>query len=502
MGVPQKISPFMRQCFVTATVGFNIISFGCAIGFPAILLPQLHERDSSFHLTKDQESWIAAILPLSVLSGNFIAPPIMDRLGRKMTHYVLTLVSLIGWYITIMATSFEALMIGRLWQGVSGGLLTTMRSVLIGEYTSPKNRGAFLTTVSLTQAFGVFLSHLLGSLLTWQMVALICVFFPFISLIMVIYTPESPSWLVTRGRYEECREIFRWLRGYDEEEELADMIQSRLAYEHAEIKESIRKSERNWFRNLVTMIRKREFYKPIILMVISNILMHVSGASTFAPYATMVVGLLMGPNANPYFWMVFLDAQRIVSNTLAVYIINRVNRRTMVFATGALSVLSHIAIVVYVYYKQNGWNYESIWLPALLINLQFVAVGMGMVPMPQVIGGEIFPLQYRSIGGTISMATGTGLMFVALKTFPDLIEKTGLHGTYGIYAIIIIVNLVVMMAWLPETRGKTLQEIEDELRGRPLKIEEIQARESLQSNPIEIYKRKMSERRCSSPTIV
>ncbi|XP_023939695.2 facilitated trehalose transporter Tret1-like [Bicyclus anynana] len=497
MAVRERISPFMRQCFVTAAVGLNIISFGCVIGFPAILLPQL--TGSELRLSKEQESWYASVLPLSVLTGNFLTPPIMDRLGRKTTHYALTVISLVASYVTIMATSFEALMIGRCCQGLSGGLLTTLRSVLIGEYTSPKNRGAFLTTVSLSQAFGVFFVHLLGSFLSWQNTALVCVFLPFISLIMVIYKPESPSWLLRRGRYHECREVFRWLRGYEEEGELSEMIEARLAYERAEIKDSYDKQ--NWFRKLISIIGKREFYKPIILMIISNVLMHISGASTFAPYATLILGLLMGPNANAYFWMVFLDSLRLVSNTLAVYVINRVNRRTMVLATGLLSLASHVAIAYYVYFKQNGWNYEGVWLPALLINLQFVAVGMGMVPMPQVIGGEIFPLEYRSTGGTISMATGGGVMFLALKTFPDLIDKTGLHGTYGLYAVIILVNLVIMMMWLPETKGKTLQQIEDELRGRPLKVEEIQARESLQSNPIVMYKRKLSEIHCSTTNI-
>lgn len=389
-------------------------------------------------------------------------------------------------------------MIGRFWHGVAGGLLTTLRSVLIGEYTSPKNRGAFLTTVSLSQAFGVFLVHLLGSLLSWQRTALICLFLPFISLIMVIYTPESPSWLLTKGRYDECREVFRWLRGREEEDELSDMIEARLAYEKAAIKAS----HRNWFRNLTSIVREREFYKPIVIMIISNVLMHLSGASTFAPYATMILLLVMGPNANAYFWMVFLDVLRLTSNGLAVYVINRTKRRTMVLATGVLSVASHLAIACYVYFRQSGWNYEDIWLPALLINLQFLAVGMGMVPMPQVIGGEIFPLEYRSVGGTISMGVGGGIMFIALKTFPDLVDRTGLYGTYALYSGIMVASLIVMMIWLPETRGKTLQQIEDELRGRPLKEEEIQARESLQSDPVAVYKRKLSERRCSSPTFV
>ncbi|XP_052745398.1 facilitated trehalose transporter Tret1 [Bicyclus anynana] len=493
----------LEECFVTAAVGLNIISFGCTIGFPAILLPQL--TGSKILLSKEQESWYAAILPLSVLIGNFVTPPIMDGFGRKVTHYALTIISLVGWCITIIANSFEALIIGRFWQGIAAGLLTTLRSVLIGECTRPEHRGAFLTTVSISQAFGVFFVHLVGSFLSWQRTAIICVFVPFVSLVMVAYTPKSPSWLLKKGRYDECKEVFRWLRGSDAEDELSQMIQARLAYKRAEIKNP--SFTRHWFINLISIIRKREFYKPVILMVISNILMHISGASTFSPYAILILGLLMGSDANIYFWMVFLDTNRFVTNILAIYIINRVKRRTMVLATGVLSVASHVAIACYVYFKQNGWDYEGIWLPALLINLQFLAVGTGMVPMPQVIGGEIFPLEYRSIGGTISMAAGVGIMFVALKTFPNLTQNVGLEGTYGLYAVILLVNLIALMLWLPETKGKTLQQIEDELRGDTFRDGEILEEksllceeESLLCEEDLLLCEEHNESRCSSPT--
>ncbi|XP_050357237.1 facilitated trehalose transporter Tret1-2 homolog [Nymphalis io] len=492
------LNPFFCQCFVTAAVGINIIGFGCILGFPAILLPQLHTPDTPVPVTKEAESWIVAALALSVLAGNFISPPIMDRLGRKMTHYALTVIFLIGWFTIILATSVEALIVGRILHGIAGGLLSTLRSILIGEYTSPRNRGAFLTIVSLSQAFGIFIVHLIGSFLSWQKTAFVCVFFPFVSLVMIIYTPESPSWLVSRGRYDECRQVFKWLRGNEENDELEDMIEARLAFEQAAVKEN---KNQNWFSKLATIIRKREFYIPIIIMIHSNILLQFSGGPIMSSYSTVIMNLLMGPKANAYFWMVFIDTQRIIFNTIAIFIINRTKRRVMIFTTGLLSVESHFAIAIYAYCRNHGWDYDPVWLPALLINLQYLAVAIGTVPMPQVIGGEVFPLEYRSIGGTISQAAGGVAMFVALKTFPTLLDKTGLHGTYTFYGAILLVNLIIVLILLPETKGKTLQQIENEFRGRALKLEELEAKQSLQSNPIEIYKRKVSER-SSSPVLL
>lgn len=367
--------------------------------------------------------------------------------------------------------------------GITGGILITLRSVLIGEYTSPKNRGAFLTTVSLTQTFGIFFSHLLGSLLSWQKTALICAFFPFVSLVMIMYTPESPSWLVSKGRYDECREVFRWLRGTREDDELEDMIEARIAFDQAAIKESI---DNNICRKLIRIIKKKEFYKPIIIMINGNMLMQFSGGTTMAAFSTVIISLLMGPSANAHFWMVILDSQRIICNAFAVFVINRTRRRVMLLSTGILSIASHVGIAVYVYCKINGWNYDALWLPVLLINLQYFAVATGTVPVPQVIGGEVFPLEYRTIGGFISLTTGCGVMFVTLKTFPQLIDSTGLHGTYIVYGSILVLNLIIMLALLPETKGKTLQQIEDEFRGVRLRLDNLEEKHSLQSNSINI----------------
>ncbi|XP_022836133.1 facilitated trehalose transporter Tret1-like [Spodoptera litura] len=493
-----RFSPFWKQCFVTASVGSNIIGHGAVIGYPGILLPQLHLVDSAFKLDAASASWIASILGITQLVGSFISPPIMEKFGRRAAHFTATVPNLIGWFVITMATNFEVLFAGRILQGLSIGMLSPLRSVLIGEYSSPKNRGAFLTTVSLSQSFGIFFVHLVGSLLSWQQAALICSFFPFISIIMTIYSPESPSWLVTKGRHDECRRVFRWLRGDDEEDELEEMIEGRLLYEKAMISASFNRKN-NRIRKIITTIKKKEFYKPIILMMHAHVLVNFAGGTTMSAYSTMIIGVVMGPQVNAHFWMIFLGAQRFVSNTLAVFAINKFKRRTMMFATGGLSIFAQFALAAYVYFKQQGTlPYDAVWIPILLINLKFFAVATGMLPLPNVIGGEVFPLEYRSIGGTISLASFSATFFLVLKTFTGLVESVGMYGTYVVYGCIITYCMVVIWFLLPETKDRTLQQIEDEFRGRPLGPEEIEVRKSLQADPIVAYKRKMSARRCSS----
>lgn len=267
------------------------------------------------------------------------------------------------------------------------------------------------------------------------------------------------------------------------------MIEARIRMKN--ISESQGKNN-NRLKSLSTTIQKKEFYKPIIIMMHANFLIHFSGATTMASYSTKILGLLMGPEANLHFWMIFLDSQRIFFNGIAVYIVNRTKRRTMFYTIGSLSVIAHLAIAFYVW-NTKGVESRSIWLPALLINIQFFTVAVGMLPLPNVIAGEVFPLEYKGIGGMFSMISNAGFLFTVLKTFPALTGAVGLEGTYVLYACLLTYNLLVILFMLPETYGKTLQQIEDEFRGRPLAPEEMEARKSLAGETVIELKEKKKD---------
>ncbi|KAJ2948881.1 hypothetical protein O0L34_g5811 [Tuta absoluta] len=455
-----RFTPFIKQCFVTTAVCMDVIGHGSIVGYPAVLLPQL-KADPVIPLTDDEASWIASVLGIAMLIGIFLTPPAMGRLGRKKAHYIVIFALVASWCIFSFATTFEELLLARIFQGVSFGMFTPLRSVLIGEYTSPKNRGAFLTTIGLAQGFGIMMAHLIGSLVHWKTTALICMVFSVVSYLMTVYSPESPSWLADKGRFDECREVFHWLRGDEENKELEEMIKARMV-----MKKPASNRQENSLKQIGETILKKEFYKPCYIMFNTYLMLSFSGAMTIAAYSTRIISILIGPEADPNTWMVALDSQRIFTNTAAIFVINRVKRRTMTFITLGLCIVSHVAIAGYVYAKSNNYfSYDALWLPGILLLSHYVSIGTGMVPLPGVIAGEVFPLAYRSIGGSISIAFYSAFMFLSLKTFPALEDSIGLHGTYMVYAGLLFYCLVGLWWQLPETMGKTLQQIEDEYRG-------------------------------------
>ncbi|XP_026317292.1 uncharacterized protein LOC113228240 [Hyposmocoma kahamanoa] len=143
--LPTTFIGVAEQCFVSGAVCINVLGYSCMVGFPAVLLPQLREPGSLIPLTRDQESWITSLVGFAMLAGNFITPGIMDQWGRRPMHIIVSIINILGWVINALSTSFPILFFGRTVQGIGFGMFMSLRSALVGEYTSPSNRGSFLT---------------------------------------------------------------------------------------------------------------------------------------------------------------------------------------------------------------------------------------------------------------------------------------------------------------------------------------------------------------------
>ncbi|XP_048000592.1 facilitated trehalose transporter Tret1-like [Leguminivora glycinivorella] len=424
----------------------------------------------------------------------------MAKSGRKLANLISILPMLVGWFSILLATSVTGLLLARFLQGVSMGMIATLGPVLIGEYTSPKNRGAFLMTLSLAIAIGVLTVHTVGSYFGWQTAALLCAFISFINLLIVINCPESPSWLADQGRYDECKRVFRWLRGDDEEEELHSMIDTSLVIreskEDGEAKDSFTWKVKSGLVYLNETVRKRQFYKPIFIMMHLYTLGQWGGANVMSAYTTKILENVVGPNAIFGLIIISLGTQRIISNSSAVYVIKKIRRRTMLLTTTLINISAYLTIAGYTYAKINGYlPFDHPLIGIILCHIHMFSIATGTVPLPLIIAGELFPLEYRSLAGGISVLFVSINLFLTVKTLPYLFATIGLPGAYCIYAGVVAYCLVVCWMVLPETKDRTLQDIEEEFMGRPLSPEELMSTLSLTSL------KHNTDRRCSAPMI-
>lgn len=422
--------------------------------------------------------------------GNFISPVLMNRFGRQRAHLISTIPALIGWVIFFLGSSVPLFLLARLLHGMALGLRTPLAAILVAEYTDPKYRGAFLGTFAISLGLGIFLSHLWGAHMTWRATAGVCALFPLISMAIISLSPESASWLVSKGKFEEAKKAFRWVRGEGEtqNEELEAMITAQKEEQKIELqRKDIKKFTCNgMFRAAVTTIKdalrifkRKEFYKPAVIAISMLVVFEFGGAHMFAAYGNIILqAVLNKTDPKDVAWQfTLLDLLRTVCAFVAIFLLKYFKRRTILFTSGFLTVLSMSAISVFIYMRKAEL-FTAPWLldivPMSLMIAYVLVFCLGLVPLNWVICGEVFPLAYRSLGSTLSTLFLTPSFMISMKTAPHLYSSVGVEGAFLVYSATLIVFLLIMYALLPETKDKTLQDIEDSFKGKTKVEQDVQ----------------------------
>ncbi|XP_041983966.1 facilitated trehalose transporter Tret1-like [Aricia agestis] len=452
---------FMRQLLAVSGVVLYMIGTGANIAYPGVLLEQLRQSDSVLRLTPDHESWIASILGLALISGIVVAPFCLQKFGRRLTNQLSTLPALAGWGLLIAARAPTALLISRSLQGFGMGIQAACAPVSIAEYSAPKHRGAFLATIAFSFATGMLLAHTFGTLLYWRSAAVACASFYLVSLILISLSPETPPYLASVGKYNECCKSFRWLRGYTEEseKELSVLLDSQK-------NKAVTVTKESRLKMIASIFKKPEFYKPTIIMMFMFILFQISGMTVVPSYTVPMMDEVTDKAIEPYTSMLMVDVVRFVTAVIGCGVVNRLNRRTVLFIGVYVSVTSLFCAALLLYLRDFGYIPEEYkWVPAIPTLTYIFGKTLGILTIPWAIAGEIFPLQYRSLGSGISGMFLSIMFFVVVKTAPTSFRQIGVKGTFCVYGLCIAICGAFLFFLLPETKGKTLYEIECHFKG-------------------------------------
>ncbi|KAJ0176975.1 hypothetical protein K1T71_006984 [Dendrolimus kikuchii] len=459
-------TPFLRQCYVTLGVTTNVMTIGLVVGYSAVIVPQLRET-KQIELDDESLSWIASIIGFSMIFGALIGPSIMSRQGRKTALITGCICNIIGWVLFIIASNMLMLIFARFFQGITVGILGVVAQVTIGEYTSPQYRGALLVLHPFSMCFGGLMQHVQGVYLTWKVVAVISLIINIVAILMVILSPETPSFLATKGRFDSCRKSFHWLRGHDEDDELEKMIKAAMLIKTDQGEEhfSVLKYGKDKIKYASETIKKKEFYKPVIIILHLQLLNLFSGSCLNETYAMEIFMDIFGNFNEMYYVLWSLDVQRIVTLALSMITIRKVKRKNVLLVTTLLNIIVFISIAGYVYGKLVGVFSNCTAVGVVLLHLHYFTMAAGCILLPNIIAGEICPLEYRGICGMISTLSYSTYLTVEFKTVALLFGKIGLQGAYLVYATVVGFSLIVLMMLLPETKDKTLLEIEWEFKG-------------------------------------
>lgn len=397
----------------------------------------------------------ASMAALAMAPGCLLSGWLLEKFGRRTTHYIICAPFLIGWILIAAAYNLSLILFGRLLTGLCVGLLGPLGPVYISETSEPRYRGFFLAGISLALSTGIMFTHVVGTFISWQWTSAICSLFPVLSVVLLLFVPESPTWLISKGRVEDGVKSFYWLRGYGDEAktELKGIIDNKI--------EADSKPTLTWLEKIKDL-QSPELLKPLFIMIIFFVTCQFSGVNAIAFYSIDIVEKAVGKGIDHYLAMSVIDILRLVASVVACVVCKQYGRRPLCMISGFFTALSMIALSMFLYWKPPNMS----WLPLLCLLVYIVAVSIGFVPLPWMMCGELFPTKVRGLGSGISSATTFIAFFFVVKTAPGMMTNFGEVITFLSYGVVAFIGTIILYFVLPETKGKSLQEIEEKFKSK------------------------------------
>lgn len=460
----------MQVCLgVVANMGG--ISAGANLGFSAVALPQMKHPNSTMVVSEEEASWIASVAALATPVGCLLSGWLLDRLGRRTALLWQNAPALLGWLL--LALPLDGLGLGPVYGGrILTGLATGMGSVpgtvYVAEVGLKQLRGMLVTWTSIAISLGIVIVYAVGALLpSWRLVAAVCAAFPVLTAALVFTVAvESPSWLLGRGRVAEARTALARSRlarrESDVDEELAAMVRERP-------RPAARSAAASGLRGVLSDLSRPECWKPLLIMNAFFLFQQLSGVFVVIFYA---VGMVVeaGVAFDPYLMAVMIGAARLLVTLATGFLSNKVGRRPLAIVSGAGMSVCMISLATHLLLQSRGQlglvPALGPWLPAAALVTFILASTLGFLTLPWAMIGEVFPARVRGAAGGFTTCSAYLYSFAMIKAHPGAVRVLERHGVFFFYGVMSLLGTVFVALALPETQGRSLQDVQDYFRGK------------------------------------
>ncbi|XP_076680073.1 facilitated trehalose transporter Tret1 isoform X2 [Andrena cerasifolii] len=454
----------VKQVLAAVVAQLGTINTGMTFGFSAIALPQLQEPNSTIPITEgsSEESWIASMSSIGTPIGCLMSGYMMDVLGRKRSLIITEIPALLGWILIACATDIRMIYAGRFFVGLGSGMVGAPARVYTGEVTQPHLRGMLTAFASIGVSTGVLIEYALGSMVSWNVCAAISGILPLAALLLMFFFPETPSYLISRSRPEKARKALQQFRGstYNVNQEMETLI-------NFSNRNNIKRL--TGFREIVGALLKPNAVRPFALLFLYFLIYQWSGTNVITFYAVEIFKD-SGATLNKYLAAVILGVVRLASTIVACILCRRCGRRPLTMVSSVGCGFSMMGLGGYMWLKDywtlNNSPIVATWFPVMCIFSYTITCTLGFLVIPWVMIGEVYPVQVRGIIGGLTTMAAHSFIFMVVKTYPFLASALTRHGTFILYGCISLFGTIYFYLCLPETKGKTLQEIEDYFSGR------------------------------------
>jgi sugar porter (SP) family MFS transporter len=402
-------------------------------------------------LSSFQQELVTSLLLVGAAVGALTAGRVADRVGRRPAVMITALVFVVGVLLAAFTPAYPMLLVARVIIGLAVGAASMIVPLYIGEVVPPRVRGGLVSLNQLAITAGILVSYLidygLSSTGNWRLMFGLAVI-PAVALaIGIFFQRESPHWLIRQGREDEARAVLRQLRDSGDIE--------------AEVDEVRQVSQRQGgARELLSRNVRPLLYVGVLLAVFQQI----TGINTVIYYApSLLQGAGLG-NSAALLANVVNGAVNVGMTIVAVWLLDRAGRRPLLLAgTAGMAAGMTITALAFVGGSHLTGALALVAVLGLLVYTGSFAIGLG--PVFWLLIAEIYPLKIRGAAMSVASMANWAANFVVTVSFLTLLNAISGVGVFFLFGFLTLIALAYFWRKVPETKGRSLQEIERELAG-------------------------------------
>jgi sugar porter (SP) family MFS transporter len=436
--------------FIAAVAATGGLLFGFDTGVINVALPSLREQ---LQLTPSQESMVVGAVLFGAMFGPFISGFLTDKLGRKKINVIASLIFVVGSILAAIAPDTHSLIAGRLLLGLAIGIVAATIPLYLAELSPKDKRGRMVTFFQLAITLGILLSYVVGYIFgdaenAWRLMFW-AGFVPAIILFVgMLLVPESPRWLLTKGRNEEALKVLNQLR--TPEDAVAEYNETLKLLKEEKLNKS------NWMELFMPKLRI-----PLFIGIGIFAIQQFSGINAIIYYSTDIFKSLF-TDSQATLATVGVGIVNSLATILGMQFLDKWGRKPLLY-TGLIGTAVCLGTVGLAFFFESS-------LPASLRQMMlvggiytyiiFFAISLG--PLGWLLISEVYPLKIRGFASSMGSFNHWFFDLMVAISFP-LMRATSLGkngGIFFIYMLVVLLGLFFAKFVVFETKGLSLEDIE------------------------------------------
>nr|XP_018900261.1 PREDICTED: facilitated trehalose transporter Tret1-like [Bemisia tabaci] len=450
-----------RQLAVAFTAGGSCFIIGALMGWPAPTLKKLRAADTPIRLSVLEESWVVNALYLTTMVSPFMCGALMNSFGRKLTLLALTVFPTLSWILVFFSRSGAMLIAARFLAGFWVGGCSTVVPIYVAEIAEPAVRGVVGTFTAVSTMLGIISAYVIGPCVSVYTMAAIYVVTPVLFFALFSLCPESPYFFVMRDQHVAAAAALTWLRA-------RDSVTAELAAIQGSVERDAQ-TRQGCLRKLFSLVSVSANRKAFVTVEFMMVLQRMSGFSCLMAYSSVILPSKVGPftsdNCTLIMGIVWLGSALICS-----VLVDRVGRKPLLYFSSIGIFVSMLPTSLWYYLDRetstdvSGAN----WVPLAGVLIFGLTFTMGLGAIPSIYQGEMFSSSLKGIGSALTVGVCAGSSALSVSVFAVLVKFVGLYAPFLLFAAVGPATFLFVYYFVMETRGKSLQAIQDELRGEEL----------------------------------